>query len=156
MSADPFSTFDDLKDWPGKKRPVNRPAEVATPESGCYDGWDKKPVVYIHGGVSQEFFTIGHLADALGRSPVTIRSWESKGLLPKSPYRSPRPRGETLPGRRSSGKRLWTRDQIEGIIRIARDEQVIFNEKPPTRRFAIRVSELFRDLLTREKSQRHE
>jgi hypothetical protein len=149
--TDPFSTFEELRDWPGKKRPVNRPEASATVEPEGYDGWDKKPVVYVYGGTSREFFTIGHLADALGRSPVTIRSWESKGALPKSPYRSPRPRGESLPGKESKGKRLWTRAQIEGIIRIARDEQVIFNNKPPTQRFTQRVADLFRELIQMEK-----
>ena len=148
MNADPFGSFDELKDWPGKKRPVNRPQAVSQP-SGTLDDWDKKPVVYIYGGVSREFFTIGHLADALGRSPVTIRSWENKGVLPRSPYRSPRPRGESLPGV-VKGKRLWTRDQIEGIIRIARDEGVILNDKPPTKQFTLRVADLFRELLDKD------
>jgi hypothetical protein len=148
--TNPFSTFDDLKDWPGKKRPVNRPEPSLAEESDA--DWDARPVVYIYNGVSREFFTIGHLADALGRSPVTIRSWESKGLLPKSPYRSPRPRGESLPGV-AKGKRLWTRDQIEGIMRLAREEGVILNEKPPTKQFTLRVADLFRELL--KKDQNH-
>jgi hypothetical protein len=149
--TNPFSTFDDLHDWPGKKRPVNRPEPSLAEESDA--DWDVRPVVYIYNGVSREFFTIGHLADALGRSPVTIRSWESKGLLPKSPYRSPRPRGESLPGV-AKGKRLWTRDQIEGILRLAREEGVILNEKPPTKQFTLRVADLFRELL--KKDQNHD
>ena len=150
--TDPFSTFDDLRDWPGKKRPVNRPQELAH-VTDVYEDWDKKPVVYIHGGVEREFFTIGHLADALGKSPVTIRSWENKGMLPKSPYRSPRPRGETLPGNRTKGKRLWTRGQIEGILRIAREQGVILNGKPPTKTFAQHVADLFREILNQETSR---
>lgn len=146
--TNPFSSFEDLKDWPGRKQPVNRPSQEQEPQDT--DGWDKKPVVYIHGGVSREFFTIGHLADALGRSPVTIRSWESKGALPKSPYRSPRPRGETLPGKEKKGRRLWTRAQIEGILEIARTEGVILNGNPPNKQFTLKVAALFRELLEQE------
>ena len=147
--TNPFSTFDDLHDWPGKKRPVNRPEpEKKGPPDPL--AWDIKPVVYVHGGVSREFFTIGHLADAFGRSPVTIRSWESKGVLPNSPYRSPRPRGEALPGKQSKGRRLWTRAQIEGMLRIAQEEGVILSGKPPTKQFTQRVAALFRELLEQE------
>ena len=31
-----------------------------------------------------EFFDIGALAEALGRKPVTIRSWEDKKIIPKA------------------------------------------------------------------------
>lgn len=148
--SNPFSTFDELKDWPGRKQPVNRP--TSTPAASEPDplAWDKKPVVYVHNGITREFFTIGHLADAFGRSPVTIRSWESKGVMPNTPYRSPRPRGEALPGKKSKGRRLWTRSQIEGMLRIAREEGVILNGKPPSKQFSQRVAALFRELLEQE------
>ena len=149
MSGDPFLAFEDLKDWPGKRKPVNRPEESSRPDP--YEiKWDSKPMVYVYGGVSREFFSIGHLADAFGRSPVTIRSWESKGLLPQSPYRSPRPRGEALPGKQVKGRRLWTREQVEGMMEIAREEGVILNGKPPSKQFTQRVAALFRELLEQD------
>jgi hypothetical protein len=135
--------FSDLN-WPGKRKPVNR--DLAPAPSEDPEGWDDKPVMYMYKGDKKEFFTISHLAAALGKSPVTIRTWENKGMLPRSSYRSPRPRREMLPGTERKGKRLWTREQILGILDIASKEGVILNGKPPTPRFAHRVSALFRKL----------
>jgi hypothetical protein len=135
--------FADL-DWPGKRKPVNR--DLGAPVKEEPEGWDDKPVMYMYKGQQKEFFTISHLAAALGKSPVTIRSWENKGFLPRSSYRSPRPRRETLPGTARKGKRLWTREQILGILDIASKEGVILNGKPPTPRFYKRVLALFHTL----------
>lgn len=116
-------------------------------------GWDAKPIVYIVSGKAKEFFTIGHLANALGRKPVTLRSWESKGVFPKSPYRSPAPRG-SIPGKASKGKRLWTREQIEGVLRIALEEGVLLDGgPPPTQRFTARVNGLFITLYNSEHNE---
>ena len=135
------SRFSDIG-IPGR-RPVNRGG--ALPE--VYpDQWDAKPIKYMVKGEMREFFSIGALAAALGVSVQSIRAWENKGLMPRSPYRSPRPRKDMLPGV-TKGKRLWTRDQINGILRIAREEQVILNKKPPTVRFAQRAATLYIELL---------
>lgn len=71
-------------------------------------------------GIEVEFFSIGDLARALNRQPVTIRAWENEGILPTSGWTKPGkdrdPRGR---------RRLWTRPQVEGIWRIARDEGVL-------------------------------
>jgi hypothetical protein len=131
--------FSDLN-WPGKRKPVNRTDVPERPEPAV---WDEKPLKYMYKGVEREFFTISHLSTALGKAPVTIRSWENKGILPSSSYRSPRPRGGNLPGTTPKGKRLWTKDQILGIIQIAQEEKVIFNGKTPTKRFAERVNTLY-------------
>lgn len=140
MISDPLlRRFEDLN-YPGKRVPINRKEEQKPPES---QGWDEQPVFYKFKGVEKEFFTISHFAAALGKAPVTIRSWENKGLLPRSPYRSPRPRRESIPGVEAKGKRLWTREQIEGTLRIASEEKVILNGKAPTKRFAQRVTELY-------------
>lgn len=141
MNSDPIlDRFADLPNWPGKRAPVNRKADEPKKE---LQGWDENPVQYKFRGQDREFFTISHFAAALGKSPVTIRSWENKGLMPRTPYRSPRPRGESLPGTKPKGKRLWTREQIEGTLRIASEEKVILNGKTPTQRFAQRVADLY-------------
>lgn len=142
--------FSDLN-WPGKRKPVNR--TMPEPVREEQEGWDTNPLFYVYQGEKKEFFTISNLAAALGRSPITIRSWENKGVLPKSPYRSPRPRGTKLPGVEAKGKRLWTREQIAGILSIASQEGVILNGKPPTPKFAQRVSELFNTLVNHQHSQ---
>jgi hypothetical protein len=98
------------------------------------------------GGEVREFYTISHLAAALGYSVQSIRAWEDKGLLPRSPYRSPRTRAPVAGGRSDKGKRLWTREQVEGIVRLARRHRVILNKKPPTSAFARDVKVLFTQL----------
>lgn len=131
---------------PGRRAPMNRaaPAETVTDTTPV---WDDKPLKYLVKGVEQEFFTIGAVATALGVSVQSIRAWEQKGLMPRSPYRSPRPRRAQLPDKASKGRRLWTREQVDGILRLAREEGVILNRKPPTPRFAQRVSQLFIELI---------
>lgn len=101
---------------PGK-RPLKRISSAAPQQDGPQ--WDERPLMKSVKGVPTEFFTIGDLAVALGRQPVTIRSWERKGWLPKSPYRTQVPKGEQVPGKAIKGRRLYTRVQIEAVIKIA-------------------------------------
>ena len=153
IDHDPFALFDDLKDYPGKRPPVNRKAkETSGPPDE--DPWDAKPAIYVFNGHSKEFFTIGHLSKALNRSPVTLRSWEKKGLLPRSPYRSPAPKTSFINGP-PKGRRLWTRDQIEGLLQIAEEEGCIVdaNRTAPSEQFTQRVAQLFKTL--REQEQSH-
>ena len=69
-------------------------------------------------GTRTEFFTIGALARALSRKPVTLRQWEAAGQLPKSGWQDARIRGK---GKR----RLYTRAQAEAAIRIAAEEGIL-------------------------------
>jgi hypothetical protein len=150
MSDPVLDRFSDLasgevKDYPGKRKPALRQIKRhRTVEES--PSWDASPVFYIVNGKRQEFFTIRHLAAALGYSQQSIRAWENSGLLARSPYRSPKPRTPTIGGRNTKGKRLWTRAQIEGILKIAKEEGVILNKQPPTRKFARRVSAFFKTL----------
>lgn len=141
--SDWLSQFDGL-DYPGRRKPVNRAAPKDPVETA--PDWSAKPLRYMVGGVEQEFYTIGHLANALGYSVQSIRAWENTQLLPKSRYRTPNPRKANQPAHITKGRRLWTREQIEGILRIAAEEGVILNRKPPTPRFAYRVQALFNQL----------
>lgn len=149
MSNDPWEAFDDLKDFPGNRTPVRRDNADDTEDTD--DEWAEKPVVYNFGGVAREFFTIRHLAAALSRSPVTIRSWENKGVLPKSPYRSPAPKKSSIQTK-PKGKRLWTRAQIEGLLSVAKECGCIVddNQSPPNSEFTEKASQLFVDLLEKD------
>lgn len=147
MSSDVMEKFEDL-DYPGRRRPVNRSKKTVIPE---IEEWDAKPVYYMVGGERKEFFLISHLAKALGYSVQSIRAWEAQGLLARTPYRSPRTTAPVAAGRSNKGKRLWTREQVLGIIRIAKKHRVIFpNRKgvkhPPTPSFATEVGEFFNSL----------
>jgi hypothetical protein len=96
--------------YPGSKK-TRREATASVEEPA----WDAKPIIKKLGGVDTEFFLLGALANALGKSPVTIRLWERKAYIPKSPYRLPSAAraGKTVPG-----KRVFTR----GLIDIAVQE----------------------------------
>jgi hypothetical protein len=101
-------------------------------------------VMLMVNGVEVEFFLIGQLAKGLNRKPGTIRMWEDTGILPPSGY--------TKPGkdRNAQGKRrLWTRRQVEGIVRIALEEDVWYpnvGRKIGGTRFTERVNALFKAL----------
>jgi hypothetical protein len=108
--------------------------------------WDEHPFKARLGGVETDFYLIAHLAKALDYSVQSIRAWEDKGLLPRSGYRSQRPKGKPQAAGSHKGKRLWTREQVEGIVRLARRHKVILNKRAPTQAFARDVQVLFDQL----------
>jgi hypothetical protein len=140
MSEALAEKFQDL-DYPGRRKPVNRgtapKAKVDT------EVWDAKPLKYSIGGEVREFYTISHLAKALDYSVQSIRAWEDKGLLPRTPFRSPKTKGKPQANGSHKGKRLWTREQVEGIVRLAKRHRVILNKRPPSAAFHRDVKVLF-------------
>lgn len=141
--ADPLKKFDDL-DYPGRRKPVNRDRPPPPPNDTAV--WDERPVTYLIKGEKQEFFLISHLAAALGYSVQSIRAWEAARLLPRTPYRSPNTKGRPQASGSHKGRRLWTREQVEGIVALASKHQVILNRQPPTEAFARDVARLFKQL----------
>lgn len=75
--------------------------------------WDAHPKYLIYSGQTIEMFTRGALAKALNRELVTIRGMERKGVLSHSRLKSTR------------GWFLYTRDQIEDLVRLAEEENVL-------------------------------
>ncbi len=67
-----------------------------------------------HHGESVDFFTIGAVALALNRTVGTVRRLETEGILPETPFRAP---GRTRAGQ----KRLYTRDQVLAVARVAEE-----------------------------------
>lgn len=127
--------------YPGTTREiVRKPRKKAAKDT---DGWDARPRIFHVGGEAKEFFDIGALARALGRKPVTIRAWEQRGFIPKATFRRP---SESLNGTR----RLYSREQIEGMVRIAEEEGLLKgdNRSITATDFAARVLDLFRTLAT--------
>lgn len=100
--------------------------------------WDTRPYILAVSGHPREFFTIGHLAGALLRSAMTIRGWETDGLFPKPTFTV----NGSDPRRR---RRLYTRPQIEGVIRIAEEEGILESRRRylTQTRFPERCHELF-------------
>ena len=62
-------------------------------------------------------YAVGDLAVRLKRSPTTLIQWIRRGVIPKTQYRAAK-----------SGRRLWTQDQLEAILRAADG----FDLNPPT------------------------
>jgi hypothetical protein len=136
--------------YPGSKRPTraNRAAAAKAAErakakalkvSTVNDAWDARPIVKTIDGIQIEFFTIGSLAKALGRRVDTIRKMIYRGILPRERWRTD---GQGPVGQ----NRVWTRAQIEGIVRIAREEGVLHADvttRFESTDFTARVRELF-------------
>lgn len=128
--------------YPGTHRPIVRHPNRAEPKKPDPSRWDSHSVMLRVGGEPREFFTIGNLAQALDRKPNTIRMWERKGWIPKATYRKP---GQTENGVR----RLYTRAQIEGLLRIATEEGLMKGENcsVTATNFTERAFALFKELM---------
>jgi len=128
--------FEDLRDYPGKRKPVLRDPPKPTVS---VNAWDAHPRHYFVKGVKVEFFTVGHVALALGRTSRTIRWWEGKEVIPPATFRAAAPRKSKV---KEAGDRLWTREQVEVMIRIAQEEGVL-DGKAPTPAFTRKLVAAF-------------
>lgn len=141
------AAFEQAGFYPGSSRPIIRHPNRQTEERprrhqyAIDDSWDEKPRKYVVNGVETEFFTVGQLARALGREAVTIRKWEREGTIPVAIFQVPGKEGDTR-GRR----RLYTRAQVEGLVRIAHEEGVLHERRRSfaATEFKARVLELFK------------
>lgn len=105
--VDRMFAYDDER-YPGSKRKRREAPEVTVLDD---ESWDAKPLVKFMDGREVEFYLLGALAKALGKSPVTIRLWERRSYIPRSPYRLPshiNSKGKEIPG-----KRVFTRELIQ-------------------------------------------
>ena len=125
--------------YPGSKQLRRAVAPVAKPVPRESGHWDAVPIVKTIRGQSVEVFTVGQLGQSVGRAAVTIRLWERKGFLPKARMRLADRNGK-------GGRRYYTRAQVEGIARIAKEEGLLEPQAPLTPEFTRRVFQLFVDL----------
>jgi len=111
------STFADLDVfYPGSKR-KRRDSAPKTAEHVQMQNWDAKPQVKtLPNGRDVELFTVGSLAQALGRPFVSVRVWNDNGYLPKAPYRLPTKKNKH--GEEHKGRRLYSRAMIEVAVDI--------------------------------------
>lgn len=108
-------------DTPIKLYPGNTPPRAVVPApprtSDMLELLNSLPFKeYNSEGVPTKMYTIGSVAKLLGRQPVTIRSWEMKGWLPKQRLRTRRPEASGIPGKKPKGRRLYTRNQVEFLM----------------------------------------
>ena len=109
-----FSTVDDY--YPGSKR-KRKMVEEAKPQKTIEEKtWDARPYVKNVNGKDIEFFTLGALAQALGRPVITLRDWMKKGHLPTAPFRLPEK--EDRHGELRKGRRLYSREMIETAVEV--------------------------------------
>ena len=105
-------TFGDLY-YPGSKRKRREPKVEETVKSE----WDKHPrPTVMPNGKELDLFTIGALAEALGRPVITIKLWMKEGHLPTSPYRLPTKVDKN--GKERQGRRLYSKSMIESAISV--------------------------------------
>lgn len=102
--------------FPGSSVPL--PGDTQEIEEPDNVSWDTRPVVKLVKGKEVEFYTIGALCSALGRPAVTIRLWIRQGHLPAATFRMPDRNG-------IKGRRLYTREQVEAIISVARSHRIL-------------------------------
>jgi transposase-like protein len=113
---DPLELFGDLPDFPGKKKPKNRPLtkEEKSSVDDPFRGVTKK--VAMINGVQRELYTVGAVARILGRSAVTLRKWERKGWIPAPTFRTSKASGAELLNADRKGYRLYSREQVEVLL----------------------------------------
>lgn len=63
-------------------------------------------------GRKLELFYVSKLAEAVSRDPHTIRGWERKGVLPDCMFRD------------KAGRRLYSKEQIDTIVTLLKEENV--------------------------------
>lgn len=123
--------------YPGSRE--RRQTTPVLPAPVVEDELGEGTILYLH-GTAVEFFTIGQVARAIGRTSGTLRAWEARGVLPKSGYQtsSDDPRGV---------RRLYTRAQAAGILRLAKDCGVMdADSRRPLHEFKAKVWALFNEL----------
>ena len=105
------------KDYPGTTPPKNRGKNVARALASM-PLLDQLPYrTYLVAGEPMQCYSVGSLSKLLNRDVVTIRSWERKGWMPMPRIRTAPPNAPQLPGKPLKGHRLYTREQVEYIVR---------------------------------------
>lgn len=155
MSDAIAAAFADLDErYPGSRK-TRRPTELVPPPPEPVV-WDTRGYSKMIGGKPVELFAIGALAAALDRPLVTIRLWIRNGHLPQAIYRLPTRKvpvygadGSALSYREQKGRRLYTRGQIEAVLRIAQDHGILHTprvEWSEHKSFAVEVADAWQQL----------
>lgn len=106
---------------PGTARPLGAPEDEEPPwvtNAALYRDYE---IDTPNGPQSTRFYTLGAVALALGKTDSTVRRWIRTHVIPDAGMRT-EPIIGTLG---NAGRRLWTREQIDTLVTIARDEGVI-------------------------------
>lgn len=132
--------------YPGSKQPLvdySKPQEV--PEEMQLEAALGRPYKAMrYRGERKPFYSIGSLARALNRAPVTIRKLQDDGVIPPPTFTSPGERRYI----HASQVRLYTREQIAGLRKIAQEEGILIDTWKAIKdtNFKDRARELFEEL----------
>jgi MerR-like DNA binding protein len=119
-----FGDLDADRYYPGSKKKIPDTPPAPTRRQAEPGEWDEHPIRRKVRGQEVEFFTIGMVAKALGRSAATLRDWEAHGVIPKARYR-------TNSKDPTKARRLYTRAQVEALIRTAYEEGLMKGDRRP-------------------------
>jgi hypothetical protein len=85
--------------------------------------------------ITYRLYTIGAVAAAVDKSPAAIRQWIAKRVIPDSTWRT-----EAVIGSLGdSGVRLWSKDQIDALVAIAKQEKVAGRTKRDIASFEAKI-----------------
>lgn len=91
-------------------------------------------------GSIYRLYTIGALAEAVGKSVAAIRRWITDGVIPAETWRTEviqRNLGDT-------GLRLWSKEQIDALVRLSVEERVYGTTRRNTAGFKDKVWALWK------------
>lgn len=93
--------------------------------------WEKS-IHYVSPKTGKEttLYSIGVLAEALGRTPQTIRKWEIGGIIPMTPFKK-------------GNKRFYSSEHIDVIVRCAERAKIKVGTNINNTTFVKRVYEEF-------------
>lgn len=111
---DVLDLFGELPDYPGKRKPKNRPLERGEKRESVFDPFANVPKkTMVVKGEKRDFYTVGNVGRILGRTAQTVRKWERKGWIPAPTYRTTKASGSEEVNTKSKGYRLYSREQVE-------------------------------------------
>lgn len=102
------------------------------------------PIVKTVKGEKREFFTTANVAMAVNRSVPCVRKWMQAGILPPAPFVLPNKTGDP-----AYNKRLWSRDHLEGLQRLAEANRISTRTRVPRTEllaFSVQLYELFESI----------
>jgi len=111
-------TFSDLENfYPGSKQKRRLLDEYPVSFKEVDSSWELNFYEKtLPNGAKVHMYTLGSLAQALGRPVITVRTWIKEGYLPASPYRLP-----TKPDKNGvarAGRRLYSKAMIDSAVQV--------------------------------------
>lgn len=100
--------------YPGSRRRRREVIESVSRRVSDEGSWQDRAVTKSIHGSERPMYTIGALAQALGKSEKSVRLWTTKGYFPNAPYRMPAVVGSD--GVKRAGRRLYTKEMVEAAV----------------------------------------